>query len=419
MSEKPKSFPRVRTKGGLVPGPMCSSWRINGSCSETSWTMLGQNPTTVGEVITMSDYVTPNFRKLQAEGKVAFNPMSFFRQRMTYTDPGNGQENERQTPDGCSATGAKQRGRSDGPFVVIYHNPNGAWVYPSLPSFSHIITDDEIRGMSEEVVTKVLADRGKGSDNLWESIFEYKQTLAMFSDGLNRLWGWFGKNQSPLSKMTPQQAWLQYRYGILPFVRDVKMILKGLEKPVGKRRQTSRANLKTDRFKESGVDSGTWQPAYKVFSKIQIVEHLEVRAMSLDEYIADVQSNIGLSTKGLLTVPWELIPYSFVVDWFLNVGDYINALAPAPGYTQLGSALSVKWAQVALVTVTGLSVTDPNYLNKRMPSGAFELVTETKTRGALGLPTLRFKFDFKLDEAVRLADSIALLLQKFGASLGR
>lgn len=366
----------------------------------------------------MSDYVTPHFRKLQAEGHVAFNPMSFNRRRMTYTDPGNGQENERQTPAGCTTTGAKQRGRSEGPFVVIYHNPSGSWVYPALPSFSSIIDSSEILSMRDEVVTKVLADRGKGSNNLWESIAEYKQTLAMFSKGLGSLWNWLSKNQASLSKMTLPNAWLQLRYGILPFVRDVKSIVEGVNAPVGKRRITTRASLETNKFKSWVADTGTWQATYRVFTNIQIVERFEVRAMSLDEYTADVQSNVGLSTKGLLTVPWELIPYSFVADWFLNVGDYINALAPAPGYSQLGSALVQKQVQVVIAKVSGLTVLDPNYVNKRMPSGEFELVTETKTRGVLGLPSLTVKHDFRLDNAVRLADSIALVLQKLGSILG-
>jgi hypothetical protein len=190
------------------------------------------------------------------------------------------------------------------------------------------------------------------------------------------------------------------------------MIMKGLKAKTGKRRKTSRSKVAFDRSKTWSVDTSNIYGTYKVFSEITTVEHIEVRAMSLDEYTATVYSNVGLTTKGLLTTPWELVPYSFVADWFLNVGDFINALAPAPGWDQLGSALSVKSARVTVAKTTGLTVLDPNYVNKRMPRGSFELLEESRSRGPLGLPSLVVKSDFRLDNLTRQLDSLALLSQR-------
>lgn len=394
------------------------AYRINGSCSETTWTATGTWPAFAhGEVETMDDYVTPRFKELQAMGKVAFNPMSSSRTKMTFTDEGYGQENERQTPFGCIATSAKQRGKFDGPAVHVYFSPFNYPQYPQTWSFADLTDSDEILDARDEITTKVLADRGKDDSNLWESIAEYRQTLDMFRGGLNRYWRWISKNENFLKNTTPAGAWLAYRYGVMPFVNDVRSILKGLGKLVGKRRKTTRSRIEINKSKSTSVDTGATYGTYKVHLSQQTTERIELRAMSLDEYIADVQSNIGLSVKGFLTVPWELIPYSFVADWFLNVGDFINALAPAPGWNQLGSAITVKKSQINVVTITGLTVLDANYVNIRMPKGEFQHLRESKTRGTLGLPRIVVKNDFRLNSATRLADSIALSVQKMSTIL--
>lgn len=36
--------------------------------------------------------------------------------------------------------------------------------------------------------------------------------------------------------------------------------------------------------------------------------------------------------RDVASVAWELVPYSFVVDWFLPIGDMIDNFSPAPAY---------------------------------------------------------------------------------------
>ncbi len=42
-------------------------------------------------------------------------------------------------------------------------------------------------------------------------------------------------------------------------------------------------------------------------------------------------SRLGLTNPA--AVAWELVPYSFVVDWFVNVGDYLNQFSEFHGVT--------------------------------------------------------------------------------------
>jgi hypothetical protein len=392
---------------------------INSDCSNTAWMSTAvQPPYAIGEWKTMNDVITPGFRRIQREGGVAFNPMTMSRDAVAITVMGYGQQNKRLVPAGCPGTGALQEGRTEGPAVIYYAGKASPPSYPTPFQVSSILESQTILDLRKEVITKVLADRGKGDNNLFESIAEYKRTLAMLSSGINRFWSFISRNESYLKGLTPAGAWLGMRYGILPLVRDIESIYKGVQKKVGKRRVTTRARKEYMRSEVSSYNTGSVFGTYSVQIGIQTTEMFEVRAMSLDEYVADVYSNVGLSFKGFITTPWELIPYSFVVDWFANVGDFINALAPAPGYDQLGSALTQRQVQSSIITVEGLTVLNSNFPNVRMPVGQFTVLKETKTRGNLGLPGIVWKADFRLDNAIRLADGLSLLVQKMTTILG-
>jgi hypothetical protein len=46
---------------------------------------------------------------------------------------------------------------------------------------------------------------------------------------------------------------------------------------------------------------------------------------------------LGLRDQDIPVTVWELVPWSFVVDWFVNVGDWIQAVTPNPSVTVKGS----------------------------------------------------------------------------------
>lgn len=411
------SLTRDRQKGAFTPSTTMTNWRRNTSCSDPNFVKVDEwSPLSVGTMQQMSDTVTPQFRKLQAEGKVSFNPMSTVKWVINTIGSGQGAGNRRLTPAGCPGTGALQESKLDGPRIMYLLA--GYPFYPAAPSFSGLLDRSDRDAAIDEVTTKVLAQRGNADNNLFESIAEYRQTLAMLRSGINKYWAWLSKNESFLRGQTPWNMWLAFRYGIMPLARDVQSVVEGLKKRVGKRRTTSRAKIELNRTRMWSLDTGTSLGTYvETFTKQQ-VETTEIRAMSLDEHVADVYYNIGLTPKGLLTVPWELIPYSFVVDWFVNAGDFINALAPAPGFSQLGAALSVKTTTTVIGQFTGASSINASYAVWRQPSGGVIYLSEAKSRGPLGLPKLVIRNDFRLDEGIRLADAFALALQKTGSILG-
>ncbi|DAD51200.1 maturation protein, partial [ssRNA phage SRR7976325_5] len=111
--------------------------------------------------------------------------------------------------------------------------------------------------------------------------------------------------------------WLEYQYGIMPLIYSAKDLIELLKKHdkflTVRRRITSPIS--------SGLPS-TVPDIYfhdqingEILSRITCKGHWKGRHPSLDR----VSLNLFKTT-------WELIPYSFVVDWFINVGDYITAI---------------------------------------------------------------------------------------------
>jgi hypothetical protein len=206
-------------------------------------------------------------------------------------------------------------------------------------------------------------------------------------------------------------AYLAYRYGLKPLMSDLVGVVEGLQKAVGRVRQTSRGSSSLS-IAKSEFSSGGWGGACTFDKLYTHREDLIVRAMSLDEFEASVASNAGFTAKGLLTLPWELLPYSFVVDWFANIGDFVGSLVPSFGYSQLGSCLVL---DNKLVTEYRIGTTYPRSdLALDVPITGTNVRTwihKSRTTQPL-TPGLVLRSDFRFSNLTRAADAISLILQK-------
>lgn len=150
-----------------------------------------------------------------------------------------------------------------------------------------------------------------------------------------------------------------------------------------------------------------------------IYDTVVCRATALDDLDMSRAEALGFSTKGLLTLPWELVPYSFVVDWFLNVSDVLNALAPVPGWKLLGSCLVTRRVRHVTWTASGTSESDFTYSVQRPVTGTIVGTFTDITRGPLREPSLVLKTDFRLGRPLRALDAYALAGQRLSKQLSR
>lgn len=434
-----QSYPRYRTKGNFTDGALISHRVKQRTCAELNWVdFTGYKSSKVGEIQTMMDIVTPSFYKRSKEGEIIINPMTRTRLGSFVDDPGMGPAYQ-SIANSCNSPVLHQVGEmNSGGWLARLVTGDGE---SAIGVGSNVLSGSEKQNLLTEVSTRCLSERGKGENNLFESLAEYKQTIGMFSGALNR----FNRVLTLIEKAaktrasekyfrdtrvfdrvfrsqlrdivrgvpSPASAYLAVRYGLIPLIRDVQGIMSGLKKKVGKVRKTTRAFGKIQRYNGTiSTYTNAWAAGvYDVGVMVETTDSIEVRAMSIDEYFATVYSNVGFTEKGLATVPWELVTLSFVADWFVNIGDLIGALVPAPGYNQLGSCLVVTRDTQTVYTPTGTSPRSGQTVTRQL-TGAIRGVSWSRTRQPLSKPGLVIKADFGFDRPTRVLDALALTIQR-------
>lgn len=114
-------------------------------------------------------------------------------------------------------------------------------------------------------------------------------------------------------------------------------------------------------------------------------------------------NQLGLINPG--TVAWEIVPFSFLVDWFIPVGAWLNSFTDILGYDVL-YPFTTTTREVTAITS---SIPDPPYLTwSRETSSGFWFAR------TLGLPAYKLvRPPFKGFSVARAATAIALLVQQF------
>jgi len=366
----------------------------------------------VGVKREMIDTVTPGFHRKVKDGKLFFNSMS---QSFTESSRVAGGEFQYRYKSllNCSGTTRQNEIKADpNQWEFWYSAAKGIANTPgNIPPIPDIIKGQDIGSLYIELSTKVLNDRGRSDSNTWETLAESDKALGtltgIFKDGVKTL------TSSRLTAVKAgSSAYLAWRYGLKPLISDVHAVLDGLDKKVGRVRKTSRARgvLRGD---AKNVITHVQGGDFTALLSEGITDIVTLRCMSLDEYVSNRLNNIGLTSKGLLTLPWELIPYSFVVDWFVNIGDFIGAMSPSLGWTQLGSCHVLKREKVLqlapLQTTPGPAVE----AILKPATGSYKLTQTSVSRQAgLSAPGLVVKSDFRFSNLTRCLDAYSLLAQQ-------
>lgn len=111
-------------------------------------------------------------------------------------------------------------------------------------------------------------------------------------------------------------AWLEYQYGWRPLVNDVYEASKALAfENVQPQRKSYRAKKHyVHRYDNPNASAYGWDQV-KAITKKQIIARFTEDPLTTAE-------RLGLTNPSLIL--WELVPYSFVVDWFAPIGSYLE-----------------------------------------------------------------------------------------------
>lgn len=121
------------------------------------------------------------------------------------------------------------------------------------------------------------------------------------------------KNLSKLK--THANNHLAVNYGILPTISDLKDIIAALKKASPYQDRNGFDTHNASHFASEQV--GNYQ--FSLEQRLKIAVNKQDSGMNA---LADSLENIGLAPT--LQNIWDLVPYSFVIDWFINVGDFLE-----------------------------------------------------------------------------------------------
>lgn len=311
--------------------------------------------------IVMHDVVTPSFKKLSSNGAIVNNPMDrtltsecdgYLRRDLTYY------------------------------FRNYYHTTHYRYDYvdqcvpydsvSGVPSMLPV-PDLDIETMKSLAINEAWAAVSKAPFQGLVALGELTETLRTIRDLLFLICGrWrrvgalmrvVRRDVRVASNLT--ELWLTQRYALRPLYYDLLSALDAL-RAIGTIPRTTYRSWEAD--ESSNTDEVSWTTGTGSYTSDWTAtryshRNVIVRAGILVEKEfqgISVPRALGLTVDQILPTAWELIPYSFVCDWFLDTANWIQALTPRVDARPLASWVSVVNEQLQSLEVTSHTVNGVN-----------------------------------------------------------
>lgn len=202
-------------------------------------------------------------------------------------------------------------------------------------------------------------------------------------------------SKSPKSYLTAlSDSWLQYRYGIMPLVADVESIRALYDDTL--RKSGFMTSRKGNRNNSEPIVTQFIGNAFSGVVHCLVEECISAKTIcsgkmlyTIDESRDTELHRMGLSYSNLIPGLWELVPFSFIGDWFLNTGDWLQALNPRPGLNVWDSCLSIKREKTITWSVLGWGANPAGfYVGYHLRSGGGQATWRYATLDRIPLPQI-------------------------------
>lgn len=138
-----------------------------------------------------------------------------------------------------------------------------------------------------------------------------------------------GKMFAKRVEMTFHEKWLAYHFAVVPMMEDFKKNIHNLpELHNGLVRVSSTWDSYQDATDRNWINSSYVYRLYKLKTTI-------TGSVGVEDPLEAVKSLMGLNTGDF----YDIIPFSFVVDWFLNAGQIIKGI-DVPGLTYYDTSVT-------------------------------------------------------------------------------
>jgi len=372
----------------------------------------------------MYDAVVPNFSRLQRGGFTIVN--SLIRKQSIASASGQGPKVTTKA-NSCSNPVKHKVADYPNPSSLQLQFGSASMMYPPAT----LLTSGDISEALSIASTQAWSDCRNNSADVLEDIAEFKQTLGMLrnplgksADKLNRIWNSrLGKSSAGRAARNSyarlkwlRDMWLQYRFGVRPLIGTIEGVAEALKRDGAKHRRTARGkSTVTKTTTESGVLQypGSDLGGARSYWTRTHTDEVVVRAGVLLEESVSFAGSVGIDASGMLALPWQLLPYSLVADWFANVGTFLEALIPWITKRPLQTWHSIERTRTVVIQYYGTYVPSDLYYVVNRPASEVYTFTEKTYSRASGIPGPVISFKPQAVEGVvnslRIVDGLALI----------
>ena len=238
-----------------------------------------------------------------------------------------------------------------------YYPSLGGWVPCStsngLPLAGHPFPDyfpmdEPIGGLEQRALTSALNKLLQGDLNIGVFLAEFKQTVQLITNSIRKIAAqvkrWRRRHsrkawrdvQRSCRTCKASNSWLELQYGWKPLLADILAALERLNASwfeIGLVLNTrSSVTDSTDGTRSFGLLSLQGLTSSDPVVLNYIVEHRCTVSLWFELQNARVAalSSLGLTNPALIV--WEKVKYSFVIDWFLPIGDWLSSFSADQGW---------------------------------------------------------------------------------------
>ena len=394
----------------------------------------------------MEDTVTPKFERRSQKGEIIISPMSKWKTKgVTTLRPF--------TQYGLADTaGRRSRVEFSAFWGPIVHRPSN-WADSPAPEYAWKPVAAEIQRLEQLAITEAYAGVGQPDVSTLVSIGELPETLAFLWKPVKEMLSltkrgsrWLKsardrderfleqkrrfnnlppnkrKGKKPPKKPTHppftvgkwkatdiSSFWMAYRYELMPLIYEFqdwqKALRQALKEPAretSRNKQSSSKEVTTyDQLSTSGVTKSqiTEKISFKVSSRAGVMYAPSV----------EWQTRFGFTLDRVPAAAYELIPLSFVADWFWNGAAVYDALtAEFRAQRILGAWVSTTVEYTYTGSRVFVGYTGQGYTSSGTGGVYFTEDGTVKTRRQASLADIRVKLRVSLN-AKRIADGLALI----------
>lgn len=207
---------------------------------------------------------------------------------------------------------------------------------------------------------------------------------------------WLRKRDNRAYRKDISGKWLELQYGWMPLVQDVyagaQALAKQLNEPLVRSYRARRR-----RFLQYTAVTG-------ISGEAQGYTRGQLKAILTE---VDIVALNGLMDPS--SMAWELLPWSFIADWFLPIGQYLSARGMAQSLTgTFVTTISTK----EIHKIYAYEQKTPGFLIKKGPASHYSVTTVNRTVStSLATPKPTFKPLADVPSWTRAANAVALLTQ--------